>query len=266
MFAINHAATALPLKRAFPRTPLPLLLVSVQLVELLWVALNLLGIERVSTETEVRAVSDIHLEHMPWSHSVLAGVAIALLGGGVIWRATRNRRMGIAVGLGILSHLVLDLLTHAPDIALAPWGGGEKLGMGLYASVPLLAFVLETGWGVLCWRIYRGSRPLLAAIVLFNLLNATMYTSALVGLEGLLAGRPSVIAATIGAQIVVTLFVVGWLAVRHVRRDTSSRALSLHPPDAARKGAPITTTTSPSRPSPKVSRSQPLRSLSEHSS
>lgn len=222
MFAINHAATALPLKRAFPGTSLPLLLVSVQLVELLWVVFNLLGIERVSTEAQVRSVSDIHLEHMPWSHSVLAGVAIALLGGGLIWRASRNPRTGLAVGLGILSHLVLDLVTHAPDIALAPWGGGDKLGIGLYGSAPVLAFVLETGWGVLCWRIYRGSGALLAAIVVFNLLNFTMYTSALVGLEGLLAGRPLVIAAVIGAQIVVTLLAVGWLATP--RRHIASRA------------------------------------------
>lgn len=212
MFAINHAVTALPLKRAFPGTSLALLLVSVQLAELLWLVLTFAGVERVVTEAQVRSVADIHLAHMPWSHSVLAGAALALAGGGLVWRATRSARTGLAVGLGIASHLVLDLLTHAPDIALAPWGGGEKLGLGLYASAPLLAFVLEAGWGVLCWRIYGGSRRLLAAIVLFNVANITMYSSVVVGLEGLLAGRPLTVAGVVGAQIIVTLVAVGWLA------------------------------------------------------
>jgi hypothetical protein len=208
--------------------------VSVQLVELLWVVLNLVGVERVTTEAHVRAVSDIHLVHMPWSHSVLAGVVIAAVGGVVTWRATRSRRTGLAVGLGIASHLVLDLLTHAPDIALAPWGGGDKLGAGLYASAPVVAFGLEAAWGVLCWRIYRGSWRLLAAIVLFNLANVTMYTSAVVGVEGLLAGRPLTIATVIGAQIVLTLVVVGWLASsRPGREQTDAPASLASPPEAA---------------------------------
>ncbi|MGD8861104.1 MAG: metal-dependent hydrolase [Myxococcales bacterium] len=225
MFAINHAATALPLKRAFPRVPLALLLVSVQLVELLWVVLNLIGIERLTTEAEVRAVSDIHLVHMPWSHSVLAGVVIATIGGAWMGRVTCSRSTGVAVGLGILSHLVLDLFTHAPDIALSPWGGADKLGAGLYASAPAAAFLVETGWGVLCWWIYRGSRSLLVAIVLFNLANATMYTAAVVGLEGLLAGRPVAIAATIGAQILLTLLAVGFLASPRSKKPAWPTAL-----------------------------------------
>ena len=45
MYAINHAATALLLKKKAPAAPLWPLLVSVQLVELLWVLFNYIGIE-----------------------------------------------------------------------------------------------------------------------------------------------------------------------------------------------------------------------------
>jgi hypothetical protein len=40
MFAINHAATALVIKKKYPQAPMGLLLISVQLTELLWVVFN----------------------------------------------------------------------------------------------------------------------------------------------------------------------------------------------------------------------------------
>jgi hypothetical protein len=46
MFAVDHAATALLVKRRYPSVPLAPILVSVQAMELAWVGLNYLGIER----------------------------------------------------------------------------------------------------------------------------------------------------------------------------------------------------------------------------
>jgi membrane-bound metal-dependent hydrolase YbcI (DUF457 family) len=79
-----------------------------------------LDIERTTTEPVVRYVGDIHLAYMPFSHSVLTVVAAVLLVwalGGLAGRA----RLGAILGVGILSHLVLDLLTHNGDIALGPF-------------------------------------------------------------------------------------------------------------------------------------------------
>src|SRR5262245_41689494 len=70
MFAIDHAATALLLKRCYPSVPIAPILASVQAMELAWVGLNYLGIERTTTEATVRSVADIHLAYMPYSHSV----------------------------------------------------------------------------------------------------------------------------------------------------------------------------------------------------
>ena len=79
MFAINHAATALLVKKQFPEKPIIPLLLSVQLMELLWVGLNLSGIERTTTEPTVRSVSDLHLAFMPYSHSVVMSLAYAVV-------------------------------------------------------------------------------------------------------------------------------------------------------------------------------------------
>lgn len=233
MFAINHAATALALRRAFPKTSLLLLLVSVQIMEIAWVAFNILGIERVATEESVRSVSDIHLAHMPWSHSVLTMLLASMVLGGLTAWATRRPRAGLAVGIGVASHLVLDLVTHAPDIALAPFlaaTSDTKYGMGLYEIMPMLAFGVELAWGLLCVAIFRGGKGLYAAVVVFNLANLTMFTPELVGLEGALAGHPMAIVALVAVQIAVTLGLVGYLA-NQGRGSSSSEdaALELSP-------------------------------------
>ena len=79
MFAVDHAATALLIKRRFPSVSLTPLLLSVQAMELAWVGLNYLGVERTTTEATVRSVADIHLAYMPYSHSVATAAGAALL-------------------------------------------------------------------------------------------------------------------------------------------------------------------------------------------
>ena len=77
MFAIDHAATALLVKRRYPSVPIAPILISVQAMELAWVGLNYLGIERTTTSDTVRSVADIQLAYMPYSHSVGTAVGAA---------------------------------------------------------------------------------------------------------------------------------------------------------------------------------------------
>ena len=144
MFAINHAATALLLKKRYRQVRMVWLLLSVQLVELLWVVFNLIGLERTTTDEVVHSLADIHLIQMPFSHSLLATV---LLAGGA-WAFLRFRlgkpTLAVAVAVGISSHIVLDLATHGADLPLWPGADAARIGSGLYTHVPLLAFGLET--------------------------------------------------------------------------------------------------------------------------
>lgn len=211
MFAINHAATALVVKKKYPQAPLPLLLVGVQLIELLWVAFNYLGIERTNTESTVHSVADVHLAHMPYSHSIVSTVVVSLTAWLVLAKGFRKPVVATAVAIAIASHIVLDLLTHSGDIAFAPFMDFGKFGLGLY-SVPLVAFVAETAYGLACWWIYRGNGRLLATILGFNLANFTFFSAAIAGPEALLANHPLVLTTIVFAQIVITLTLVGWFA------------------------------------------------------
>jgi hypothetical protein len=214
MFAVDHAATALLLKRRYPTVSIAPILVSVQAMELAWVALNYLGIEHTTTEPVVRSVADIHLAYMPYSHSVATGLGAGLLAWLVIEFGFGRKALGRAVGLGIASHLVLDLFTHARDIALWPGLASPKLGLGLYDSAPIAAFLLEMAYGVACWGIYRGGRGLLAFIVLGNLANLSLFSVAITGPERFLAGRPLLVVTFVFFQIVVALVLVGVLSRR----------------------------------------------------
>jgi hypothetical protein len=216
MFAVDHAATALLLKRRYPSVPITPLLLSVQAMELAWVVLNYLGIERTTTEPIVRSVADIHLAVMPFSHSVATACGAAVIAWVVLEIAFGRPALGRAVGLGIISHLVLDLLTHAHDIVLWPGSVSPRLGLGLYEMAPFAAFLVELVYGIVCWRIYRGGRGLLALIVLGNLANLSLLSAAIPGPEIFLAGRPLMVVSLVAAQIVVTLVLTGVLARRAI--------------------------------------------------
>jgi membrane-bound metal-dependent hydrolase YbcI (DUF457 family) len=223
MFAVDHAATALLIKRRFPAVALAPVLVSVQAMELAWVALNYVGVERTTTEPSVRSVADIHLTYMPFSHSVATAVGAALLAWLVVEKGLNRPLLGRAIGLGIVSHLVLDLVTHARDMALWPGSTLPALGLGLYDRAPMWGFALEIVYGVVCWRVYRGTWALLAMIVLGNVANITFFSATIPGPEQYMAGRPLTLVSLIFAQILVTLVLIGVLARRPCARPIVRR-------------------------------------------
>ena len=223
MFAVDHAATALLIKRRYPSVPMTPLLVSVQAMELAWVGLNYLGIERTTTEPTVRSVADIHLAYMPFSHSIATGVVGALCAWLILEKGLGRPVLGRAIGLGIVSHLVLDLMTHAPDISFWPGSPFPQLGLGLYDRAPMWGFAVEMVYGLFCWWMYRGSRSLLAVIVLGNLANLSLFSAAIPGPEQLLAGHPQLVVTFVFAQIVMTLILIGWLA-----NPTTTRRFGWH--------------------------------------
>jgi hypothetical protein len=212
MFAVDHAATALLIKRRFPSVSLAPILLSVQAMELAWVCFNYLGIERTTTAETVRSVADIHLASMPYSHSVGTAVGAALLTWVIIEKGFGRALLGRAVGLGMVSHLILDLATHGHDIVLWPGLATPRLGLGLYAAAPMVAFFVELIYGTACWYIYRGGRRLLAFITIGNLANLSILSPDIPGPEQYLAGHPLLLVTFILVQIVVSLVLVGSLA------------------------------------------------------
>lgn len=223
MQAINHAATALVLKRKFPSAPLFGLILATEAVEYLWVGLNVIGVEQTVIDQEMRSVADVHLVHMPFSHSIITSVLIAALAGLVVlWRGGKAMSaVSLAISLGVFSHVVLDLAVHAPDIAFAPFVDG-KYGTGLYADLPLPALALESLWGVLCWWIYRGSWKLLGLIVALGVASIPLYSAAINVGESVLGGQSTVFAIVILVQMIATSGLV-WLFAREGQQERMAK-------------------------------------------
>lgn len=209
MFAINHAATGLIIKKIYPDVPMTVILVSVQLIEILWVVLNFLGVEKTTTGNRIKSVSDVHLEYMSFSHSVVSTAVLAAGAWLLFASGFKALDIGIAVALGICSHLVLDLISHARDIAIAPFLDSRKFGLGLYEKKPIVAFMFETVYGIFCWWVYGGSTALFWIIVVFNLANASFFIKTIPGPERFMAHRPFWITAIVALQIIVTAVLVG---------------------------------------------------------
>lgn len=163
MYAINHAATALLIKKKAPKLPMVALLISVQLVEILWVFFNYLGWEHFSVTNGY-----LHLDFLPYSHSVFSGIVCALIAFVIINWGYQNRKLAIAFAIGILSHVVIDLIFHEKDIRLSPFSATPVWGLGII-DYPWLNFSLEFIYGLFCWWYFKGSKALLTVIVLFNL-------------------------------------------------------------------------------------------------
>lgn len=140
------------------------LLISVQLVELLWILFNYLGIEHPRITPNA-----VHLDFLPYSHSVFTGVFLAAIAW-LFGKSVRRSNVGAAIALGILSHTVLDIIQHEPNITLLPLEWGPRLGLNLQ-GYPVLDFLVELAFCIVCWAIFRGSRGLLIGIVIFNLIN-----------------------------------------------------------------------------------------------
>jgi len=130
---IGHFAVGFAAKQVAPRASLGTLFLAAQFIDLLWPTLLLLGVERVSIAPGITAFTPLDFEHYPWSHSLLAVLNWGLLLGVTYFLIRRDRRTSLVLGLLVVSHWLLDFLTHRPDLLL--WPGSPRVGLGLWDSV-----------------------------------------------------------------------------------------------------------------------------------
>ena len=131
---LGHIALAMAAKRSAPRTSLATLFLAAQWADVLWPIFLALGIEQVRIQPGNTAFTPLDFVSYPYSHSLLALAVWGILFG-IVYRAVAGGRhtLWILAAL-VVSHWVLDWITHRPDMPLYP--GGPKVGLGLWNSVP----------------------------------------------------------------------------------------------------------------------------------
>lgn len=130
---IGHFAVGFAAKKFAPRASLAVLLAAPLLADVLWPPFLLLGWERVRILPGYTRFNPLDLEYYPWSHSLAALLIWATVFALLYHLITHYSPGTIAIWIGVVSHWVLDWITHSPDMPLYP--GGPKVGLGLWNSV-----------------------------------------------------------------------------------------------------------------------------------
>jgi hypothetical protein len=131
---IGHFGVGLAAKRIVGSVSLGTLVLATQFIDLLWPALLLLGIEHVEIDPGNTSFTPLDFTWYPYSHSFFGVLVWSLLFGAVYYLFRKNARGSLVLGGLVMSHWVLDLITHRPDLPLSPWTG-LKVGFGLWNSV-----------------------------------------------------------------------------------------------------------------------------------
>ncbi len=211
----GHYGVAFALKPAEPRISLGVLFLAVQFADILWTVLVLAGVEKVRIAPGITAATPLDFVSYPWSHSLLmtavwtvaAFVLVRLL---PIYKGPGHTRAAFVVALAVLSHWLLDLPMHRPDLPIGLHG--PYVGLGLWYSrvgTDLAeAFALLAGFWIY-WKRTKKANYGLLVLVLFLMI---------VGIVNTFGPPPPNVAAVAGSGLgfyVFTAAAAWWLDRPH---------------------------------------------------
>jgi hypothetical protein len=214
---LGHVALGLAAKRVTPNVSLALLILAAQLADALWPVLLAIGLEQVRIEPGNTAFTPLDFVSYPYSHSLLLltvwGVVYGLacrflVGGRGVFRMTSAL---------VVSHWLLDFVTHRADLPLYP--GGPMMGWGLWNSIPGTLVVELMMYAAGVWIYLRATRPQDAiGRWAFGALAVFLLVAFLANLAGAPPSVPVLYITAIVATVVLTFW--SWWADHHRTQRT----------------------------------------------
>lgn len=131
---IGHFGAGLATKKIDPKPSLGTLFMASQFLDLLWPLFLLLGLERVKIDPGNTAFTPLDFTSYPLTHSLMGALIWAVLFALVYYWRKKQLKSAFILGGLVLSHWVLDFITHRPDLLLIP-GIDVKTGLGLWNNV-----------------------------------------------------------------------------------------------------------------------------------
>jgi hypothetical protein len=180
---LGHFGLAFAAKRVAPRPSLGTAMLAAQWADSIWPLFVLLGIERAEIRPGVTVVTPLDFVSYPYSHSLIADLVWAALFGVVYGTLRKDWRGAMWLGALVLSHWVLDVIAHRPD--MPTWPGGPILGAGLWNSLPATLVVEFALFAVGIWIYSRAAvaRDTLGKVLLwtFAITLVVLYVAAVFG-------------------------------------------------------------------------------------
>src|SRR3989440_999961 len=128
---VGHYAVGLAAKKFAPRASLGALMGAPILLDLLWPTFLLLGWEQVSIVANPNPFLRLQFDSYPISHGLVAVIGWATLFASIYFGVARYLAGAITIWIGVVSHWLLDYVTHRPDLPLIA-GGNRLVGLGLW--------------------------------------------------------------------------------------------------------------------------------------
>lgn len=137
----GHFGLAAAVKAIEPKVPLWALMVSTQLLDIVFIPLLLTGIETIEPIGDGGYGEAII--HAEFTHSLIGALLLAAISMFIAWRVW-NRRSAIVIGSLTFSHWLIDLLVHRSDMPILPGNIRDwpLLGLRLW-EFPAVSAVVE---------------------------------------------------------------------------------------------------------------------------
>jgi hypothetical protein len=149
---VGHFAAGLIARRISPATSLATTTLASLLPDVLFCVFLVTGIEHIRIQPGITVVNPLDLYDIALSHSLLLDFVWALLLAALYFWRSRNRFGASVLFVLVLSHWLLDFVSHRPDMPLAP-GVSLHLGLGLWNSVPA-TFIVEGALWLISVAVY----------------------------------------------------------------------------------------------------------------
>lgn len=202
---IGHFATSFLTKKESATLSLALMFIAVQFLDLLWPILVLLGIETMSVAPGITKLTPLDFTYYPWSHSLMMSAVWGALLGGVYFAFTKNRKNALILGALVVSHWVLDLIVHRPDLPLTPFSD-FKLGLGLW-NYPVAEILIEFSLFFAGIYVYLKTRQPIKKIAFWSLIVVLMVLQ-LMNFYGPLP--PDSMTVALGANMIWVFILWAW--------------------------------------------------------
>lgn len=155
---LGHFAVGLASKRAAPKASLGALMAAPLLADLLWPIFLLLGWEQVQPVPGGKTFQVLSFTSYPWSHSLEMDLVWGVVFAGLYWAFTRYRAGAVVIGLGVVSHWVLDVIVHVPDMPLTTTGSA-RFGLSVWNSVPATLVIEYLLLAIGVWLYMKTTSP-----------------------------------------------------------------------------------------------------------
>jgi membrane-bound metal-dependent hydrolase YbcI (DUF457 family) len=153
---LGHFALAFAAKKVAPRPSLGTMVLAAQLADGLWPIFLLANLEKVEIAPGATAVTPLLFVSYPYTHSLVALAIWGVLLAGAYFALRHDRAGALWIMALVVSHWLLDLIAHRPDMPI--WPNGPRFGLGLWYSRPATLAVEFGLFAIGVWIYVRSTR------------------------------------------------------------------------------------------------------------